>query len=242
MPVIRVTTGSLSSIAAGRVQNLCREHALSGPRHVPILVRCVAEAILSQLPEDQRTEDVRLRAMLDEQLALLAQSLHTLPTRLTEEKARRRRQHPQAGREEPPRINARSFEEKLADYRVNTQNMLNQDCVQLGLLSPDRATQLCINLTGKTLDRAEGEIIAELRNILHKQVQGYIRELDGGPWKNRDKREQLRMEIESTRSIKSVLNITRQVLRERDDWVERYAGKPLSSLLKGKIKFTRRNG
>jgi hypothetical protein len=244
VPVIRVTIGSLSSIVAGRVQNLCRSRGEIPPRRIPTLARGVAEAVLSQLPEDHKVEDAVLRGIVDEQLQLLEQSLQTLPKRLAEARAQARRPQrlgPKHADDHPTMV-AKSFEEKLAEYRVNTQNLLNQDCVQLGLISPERATQMCINLTGKTLEHAEGEIIAELRNILHKQVQGYIRELNGGPWQTREQREQLRMEIESTRTIKSVLGITRQVLRERDNWLEQYSGKTLHSLLKGKIKFNKRPG
>jgi hypothetical protein len=115
---------------------------------------------------------------------------------------------------------AKSMEEKLRDARRPIGALLTEDCVQLGLLSKKQAGQLVAGMAGNTGEQAEQEIVEQLRQILQTQVKSFIRKAKGGPWRDPRVQEDLRQDIHAARSIRSVLMLARQVVKEYQAWQE----------------------
>jgi hypothetical protein len=111
--------------------------------------------------------------------------------------------------------------EKLANERKPIQTLLCEDCVQLGLLKPKRAEYLVTQFAGKLPNEAEDEVVIELRNNLHEQVRKFMRKHKGGPWASPKDQEDLRLEIARTPTVRSMLLLTRQLLRERQQWLNK---------------------
>lgn len=114
-----------------------------------------------------------------------------------------------------------SLDNKLAEARKPVQELVRDECVHLGLLTPDRADKLATSMAGKTPEQAEADIIDELRNNLHKQIQAYIRKKKGGPWKSIRQQEDVRVDIVNTRSVRGVITLTKQLLAEQVRWEEK---------------------
>jgi hypothetical protein len=116
---------------------------------------------------------------------------------------------------------AAEMTKKLKDERKPIQNLLREDCVQLGLLEPKRAEYLITQFAGKLPHVAEEEVVIELRNNLHQQVRRFMRKHKGGPWASPKDQEELRLEIARTPTVRSTLFLTRQLLRERQQWLNK---------------------
>ncbi len=110
---------------------------------------------------------------------------------------------------------------KLANERKPTKKVIMEDCVQLGLLARKRAKYLITQMAGKQPAEAEKEIVIELRDNLHKQIRKLIRKDKKGPWSSPKAQEDLRIEIVQTPTVRSVVYLTREILRERDEWKHR---------------------
>lgn len=231
-------------------QTICRARRIMQPKRVATFCRSVTDAVMSQLPEGQDIDDGTLKQLIEQQFTLLKQSLDSLPKRKAEEKARvralraekrnaaRAEHNEQLATSPDAAVIGKTLEEKLADYRESLSKLIRNDCVTLGLLSPKRAEQVCVHLAGKTPEAAEKDVIAELRNNLHKQLREIIRKQKGGPWKSVKAQEELRVEIAATSSLKSVIKLTRHLLRERDEWEKQNGGSGLRSLFSGRLKFS----
>ncbi len=122
---------------------------------------------------------------------------------------------------QPVKQRSRDMTVKLATERKPIQRLVMEDCVQLGLLNLERAQYLVRQFPGKEVRQAELEVVTELRNNLHQQVRKFIRKHGGGPWPSPKDQEELRLEITKTPTVRSVLFLTRQILREREEWLER---------------------
>jgi hypothetical protein len=114
---------------------------------------------------------------------------------------------------------SRNEPEKLSQERKPLRKLIEEDCVQLGLLEPKRAKFLLGQLAGKQPREAEEEVVAELRNNLHQQVRKFIRKDKGGPWSSIAAQEEMRLDITSTPRVSSLLNLARQIMIERDKWL-----------------------
>lgn len=114
-----------------------------------------------------------------------------------------------------------SLDNKLAETRKPVQELVRNECIHLGLLTSKRAEKLATSMAGKPPEQAEADIIEELRNNLHKQIQAYIRKQKGGPWKSIRQQEDVRVDIVNTRTVRGVLTLTRQLLAEQVRWEEK---------------------
>jgi hypothetical protein len=114
---------------------------------------------------------------------------------------------------------AKSMLERLKERRMDMEQLLLNDCVTLKLVSPKRARKLKYGLLGKDPDQAEEEIVATLRNSLHEQIRKFIQKHNGGPWATASMQAGVRMDISRTRSIRSLVSLSRQLLEERDGWL-----------------------
>ena len=243
-----LTHEELGATVSKRVRSLCRARGIHKPPRIAFYVRCVCDALTSPLLE-QQTKGPLLDREIQAQTKLLREALETLPQRMREETARARaaaaaattqeRLLPadasQAAADTPSPL---SLEEKLSASRDPIKKLLAEDCIQLGLITPERAKELILHLTGKMPEQAEQDINDELRNNLHSQVRKIIRDLKGGPWKSVKQQEDIRLDIANTRSINSVLSLTRQLFQERDNWEKAHCGKSVIGRLTGRLKVT----
>jgi hypothetical protein len=219
------------------------------PQRIALFSRCISDAVLPQLPDAVTADDPHFKQLLKQQITLLKQSLETLPKRMADEKARLRMAAHEPQQQDDletgvltaggpdSQVVAKSFEEKLAEQRLVLKDLVNKDCLQLGLLTPERITEICEHLTGKTPQQAEQAIITEVRNNLHQQIRKYIRKNKGGPWGSAKQQNELRLEIQSTDTLRSVLSLTRHLLRERKQWEKNSSG-GLRGLLKKRLKLS----
>lgn len=112
----------------------------------------------------------------------------------------------------------KTMEEKLKDERKPVQTLLKEDCVRVGLIDGDRAGKLILGMTGKTSQQAEQDIVEYLRQRLQDQVKSFIRKAKGGPWSDPRTQEELRKDIHAAKSVRSILMLSRQVLKEYQTW------------------------
>jgi hypothetical protein len=113
---------------------------------------------------------------------------------------------------------AKSMEEKLHDEREPIQKLLVEDCVSAGLIDLPAARQMVAGMAGKTSRDAEREIVERLRQVLQDQARYFIRKAKGGPWANPRTQEDLRQDIHAASSVRSVLLLHRQIVKEYHAW------------------------
>ena len=106
----------------------------------------------------------------------------------------------------------KSMEDKLKDERKPVQKLLLEDCVQVGLIDLPTAKRMILEMTGKTSQDAERDIVEDLRQLLQVQVKSFIRKAKGGPWADPRTQEDLRKDIHAANSVRSVVMLSRQVV------------------------------
>ncbi|MEN8167785.1 MAG: hypothetical protein ABFR65_09960 [Pseudomonadota bacterium] len=134
---------------------------------------------------------------------------------------------------------AKSMPERLADQRSGMEHLLEKDCVTLKLITPGQAKLFKRRLLGQEPEKAEQELVAELRNILHGQVRKFIRKNAGGPWDTATLQHELRMDIVSTRTLRSLVTLARELLMEREQWLQTNKNSLSGRLFGGKIRFNK---
>ena len=132
---------------------------------------------------------------------------------------------------------AKSMPERLADQRVGMQQLLERECVTLKLATPNQAKRFKLRLLGQEPEKAEQELVAELRNTLHQQVRDFIRKNDGGPWATATLQHELRMDIIATRTLRSLVTLAKELLSEREEWLQKNKISLTSRLFGGKIRL-----
>lgn len=243
----------------GRVFCACRAHGVGEPRRIAIYTRAV-EAAVSAAIRERHDSQCDFEGILTEQLVLLSGAFvqraaistdacvdDLLPAAVVQVKndidTREPTQlsdTPNAKQRTPVKRSAvvpKAMEEKLQEARKPLQKLLVEDCVHLGLLTKERAEEAARSAIGRTRDDAEEIFVVELRNNLHQQVRSYIRKHKGGPWPKPKDQDGLRLDIVATRSVRSVLMLARQILRERVKWEQERQGGVVRNLLGGKLKL-----
>ena len=241
------------NIAAEVVMLLARL-GVRDARCLRIYQDAVRQAIEHETGGQEEPDWSALPAMLQRQLVLLetslrdaaarrspvaaAQSADADPTVPTEDKAARNpaRRRPLSSGHAPE---VRSMEEKLHDERLPIQQLLREDCVHVGLIDPKTAERLVGNMTGKTSRDAELEIVEHLRQHLQDQVKGFIRKAKGGPWGDPRTQEDLRKDIHAARSVRSVLMLARQVVKEYQTWEQEHGRHGILGLFSPRRKLAR---
>lgn len=251
---------------SGRVLLLCNSLGIRDPEEIQNLKQRVTQEILTHM-EEQSLDTRALPGLLEERLRKLSDELRQ-PTETksdvkpaTTAAAVPPKASPRVQSTPPPETKpvesqeeveekdshaktkqqSRDMTVKLATERKPIQRLVTEDCVQLGLLDLERAQYLVRQLPGKEVRQAELEVVTELRNNLHQQVRRFIRKHGGGPWPSPKDQEDLRLEITKTPTIRSVLFLTRQILREREEWLDR-SHKTLTGRLFGERLKIRRGG
>ncbi|RMG33253.1 MAG: hypothetical protein D6720_11795 [Gammaproteobacteria bacterium] len=245
----------------GRIMLGVRRHGLSDPQRAGILARAIVAVVDHHYP-DGRPSLLVLEPLLTEQLAMLEAALMErrmrkalghetvsappLPVKeeqesqstpaVSEERTLRKRTLKGKGYT----VVAKSMDEKLREGRQPVQELLQKDCVDLGLLDRKQAERMVRSMLGKRPEDAEQEIVEQLRQILQEQVKGIIRQLKGGPWAKPQAQEEIRQDIAHARSVKSVLLLARQVIKERRAWEEKHGkGGLFGGLLGGRRRGLR---
>jgi hypothetical protein len=232
--------------ASGRVLMACNAQNIWNPSLIEEHKRWVVENIIEQMKLDNVGVE-SLSKIMDEKIALLSLHLEKgidLPTSVS-----RPDQIEQSTKNEAHKVNefydpenippleqkkdlepkkptkssskGTDMPTKLSEERKPVKKLILEDCVQLGLISKKRAEYVITQMAGKQPAEAEKEVVVELRENLHRQVRRLIRKDKGGPWSSPKDQEELRLEILHTPTVRSVLFITRDILREREEWLER---------------------
>lgn len=130
---------------------------------------------------------------------------------------------------------AKSMEDKLKDERKPVQKLLTEDCVRIGLVDKKQAGRMIKSMLGQRPEDAELAIVEELRQTLQEQVKKAIRKHKGGPWPSPRDQEAMRKDIHHTRSVKSILMLSRQIVKELRAWeAENGKGGVLAGLFGGR--------
>ncbi|MCB1774828.1 MAG: hypothetical protein KDI88_14525 [Gammaproteobacteria bacterium] len=236
---------------AGQVMLLLTRLGIRDAHSLRVYREAVLEAVSRQVVEQGTLAPDAMQAMIRQQLELLEASLRTLPDR-----TRARGTPPSdtavagspAAAEVPASRNrrpsgyvpeARSMEEKLQVEREPIQQLLREDCVRAGLVDKDSAERLIRSMTGKTSADAELEIVEHLRQRLQDQVKSFIRKAKGGPWSDPRTQDDLRRDIHTARSVRSVLMMSRQVLKEYQTWEKEHGRHGILGLFSPRKKMAR---
>jgi len=208
--------------ASGRVFMVCNRYNIRDMEKINSHKQWVKDKIIEQMERDDVGVEA-LSAIMDEKVELLHQILENgedislLDQEIEEEKPEPKKQKVNSGY----KPQSTDMPTKLANERKPTKKIIMEDCVQLGLLSKKRAKYLVTQMAGKQPMEAEKEIVKELRESLHKQVRKLIRKDKKGPWSSPKAQEDLRLEIVQTPTVRSMIYLTREILRERDEWKSR---------------------
>lgn len=230
---------------AGQVMLLLTRLGIRDAQSLRVYRQAVLDAVRRQVSEQEVQQPDAMQALIRHQLDLLEASLQTLPDRV----AVRQAASPgaaaggaAASRNRRPSgyvPEARSMEEKLQVEREPVQQLLREDCVRVGLVDKDTAERLVRGMTGKTSADAEQEIVEYLRQRLQDQVKSFIRKAKGGPWSDPRTQDDLRRDIHTARSVRSVLMMSRQVLKEYQIWEKEHGRHGILGLFSPRKKMAR---
>jgi hypothetical protein len=236
---------------AGQVMLLLTRLGIRDAKSLRVCRQAVVDAVRRLVAEQGPQGPDALQAMIRQQLELLELSLRSLPDRVSTDQA----MSPDVAADapaaavEPATSNtrrpsgyvpeARSMEEKLQDEREPIQQLLREDCVRTGLVDKDTAEVLIRGMTGKTSADAEQAIVEHLRQRLQDQVKSFIRKAKGGPWSDPRTQDVLRQDIHAARSVRSVLMLSRQVLKEYQTWDREHGRHGILGLFSPRRKLAR---
>lgn len=148
---------------------------------------------------------------------------------------------PQRGTKAPSGYvpSVKSMEDKLKDERKPVQKLLLEDCVQTGLIDVATAKRLIQAMTGKTSQDAERDIVEHLRQLLQVQVKSFIRKSKGGPWADPRTQEDLRKDIHAANSVRGVVMLSRQVVKEHRLWEQENGRIGILGLFSGRKRIVK---
>jgi len=206
--------------SSGLVMMECRSLNICDMERVSMYKEWFKQQIISQMEQDHVGVECLSRIM-NEKLELLRQKLKngdSTPPPVQEEEQLAPTEPKKQKQNSGYRPKSADMSTKLSNERKPIKKIILEDCVQLGLLDKKRAGYLVTQMAGKEPMEAEREVVVELRNNLHSQVRKLIRKDKGGPWSSPMAQEELRVEIVQTPTVRSMLFLTREILRERDEW------------------------
>lgn len=132
---------------------------------------------------------------------------------------------------------AKSMGERLKDKRSEMEHLLRNDCVTLKLVNPQQVKKHIHELVGRDPKKAEQDLVAHLRNALHHQVVRFIRKHNGGPWNSATEQTEIRMQIANTKTLQSLVNLSKTLLGEREEWMAKSKNSLMGRLFGGKVKL-----
>jgi hypothetical protein len=251
-------TDTLELNLIGRVMLVACRYGINGQSRLRVLARAIIEVVRHHHP-DGMPSLMQLEPLLEAQLDQLDKALQRaaemrerhsgdnssdspVPRRQVEHppetahEKHRRRHKPAA--EPAAKPQAKSMEEKLKDERKPVQKLLTEDCVHAGLVNQKRAEKMVRSMLGKPPHEAELVIVEALRQVLHDQVRAAIRRYKGGgPWSSPKAQEDMRQDILTARSVKSVLLLARQIVKEQKVWEAEHGKGGMLGLFAGRKKI-----
>ncbi len=234
---------------SGRVFAICQSRRVVDPTIISYYTDILRQAVQAHLNEECSLSD--FNRILTEQAVWLESEIDQMaPSRPEKRSATTLEESPlevgpQTEESEPQKKpsgyipQAKSMPERLADQRAGMERLLEKDCVTLKLITPSQAKHFKRRLLGQEPEKAEQELVAELRNILHEQVRKFIRKNEGGPWDTATLQHELRMDIVSTRTLRSLVTLARELLMEREQWRQKNKSSLSGRLFGGKIRFNK---
>ncbi len=225
----------------GRVYIICQSHGVTDPTIVGYYSEILQQAIMAMLTDESTpTEFHNLLNEQAEWLDLEIAQVRDLPLVGKPQAGDDEKHHKLLNAEKKASgyvPEAKSMPERLKDRRADMEQLLLNDCVTLKLVTPDQAKKLKHELLGKDPDQAEEEVVALLRNSVHEQVRKFIRKHNGGPWASATLQTEVRMDISRTRTLRSLLILSRQLLREREEWLMKTKSSLTGRFFGGKVKM-----
>lgn len=234
----------------GRVLIICKSHGINDQTIIGYYVEIMKQAISAMLTDESTPSD--FHKLLNEQADWLEKEIGQVrdsPDDSPVAAADEDEGDECEGDDERPAIlnagkkatgyvpEAKSMPERLKDRRADMEHLLLNDCVTLKLVSPDQAKKLKHGLVGRDPEKAEEEVVAQLRNSLHEQVRKFIRKHNGGPWATATVQTEVRMDIARTRSVRSLVSLSRQLLEEREEWLAKTKNSLTGRFFGGKVSM-----
>lgn len=203
--------------ASGLVLMACNSHQIWDPEQIDIHKKWVVDQIIDQMHQDQVGIE-GLSKIMDEKLALLHQKLQGNGEQPVQQEQIKEEQPKAPKVDSGYKPQSTDMPTKLAEERKPIKKLILEDCVQLSLITRKRAEYVVTQMAGKKPAEAEKEVVLELRKNLHEQVRRLIRKDKNGPWSSPKSQEELRLEIGQTPTLRSVIYLTREIFKEREDW------------------------
>ena len=229
----------------GRVFVTCQTRGVTDPLIIGYYVEILEQAILSELTDDSTVAD--FNRVLNEQVVWLEGELDQVaPGPAEPQPAEAALEDPALSLPEKERKKAtgyvpeaKAMPERLRDARSDMVHLLDNDCITLKLVTPDEAQSYKRGLLGKAPEKAEEELVTALRNVLHAQVRKFIRKHNGGPWATASLQHEIRMDITRTRSLRSLVTLARELLKERDEWLDKTKHSLTGRFFGGRVKLNK---
>ncbi|MEJ2395884.1 MAG: hypothetical protein P8Z77_14210 [Candidatus Thiodiazotropha sp.] len=235
----------------GRVFVTCQSHGVTDPAIIGYYVEVLEQAIGALLTDESTAAD--FQQILEDQLVWLEGELNQTGGKETAaaappepepaEAEEVEVESPQAAKEEKRSSGyvpeAKAMPERLKDQRSIMEYLLDNDCITLKLVTPDEAQAFKHGLLGKDPAKAEEELVTALRNVLHSQVRKFIRKHNGGPWASASLQHELRMDITKTRHLRSLVTLARELLSEREEWLQKTKGSLTGRFFGGRVKVNK---
>ncbi|MCG8489276.1 MAG: hypothetical protein MI756_17550 [Chromatiales bacterium] len=235
----------------GRAFVICQSHGITDPSIIGYYVQILEEATLSMLNAESSVAD--FHNALNEKAKWLEQEIGQLTDSASgsgevQEKPEGEEDAEQQDSDKPAIVQqhkkatgyvpeAKSMGERLKDRRSEMEHLLLNDCVTLKLVSPKQAKKHVHELVGRDPKKAEEDLVANLRNALHQQVIGFIRKHNGGPWNSATEQTEIRMQIASTKTLQSLVNLSKMLLSEREEWMAKTKNSLVGRLFGGKVNL-----
>lgn len=235
----------------GRVFIICQAHGVTDPTIIGYYTDIMRQAISAMLHDESTPAD--FHQLLNQQAEWLESEIGQVrdPAESEESSAATDENEDDEvdGDEQAQKIlnankkatgyvpDAKSMPERLKDLRSDMEYLILNDCVTLKLVSPNQAKKLKNGLVGKIPEKAEEEVVALLRNALHAQIRKFIRKHNGGPWATATLQTEIRMDITRTRSVRSLVSLSRQLLEEREEWLSKTKNSLTGRFFGGKVKM-----
>ena len=231
----------------GRVFVTCQSRGVTDPTIIGYYVEILEQAVTALLADESSPSD--FQRILEEQLVWLETELDQirgeLPASAVAAEANSQESDPApvaAGGEKKETgyvPEAKSMPERLKDRRAIMEHLLDNDCITLKLVTPEEAKKFKRGLVGKVPEKAEEEVVTALRNVLHEQVRKFIRKHNGGPWAGATLQHEVRMDITRTKTLRSLVTLAKELLGEREEWLQKSKGSLTGRFFSGRVKMNK---
>ncbi|MCU7933297.1 MAG: hypothetical protein KZQ99_00265 [Candidatus Thiodiazotropha sp. (ex Dulcina madagascariensis)] len=232
----------------GRVFVICQSHGITDPTIIGYYIEILEQAIISQLTD--RSTPTDFQRILTEQVDWLESEISQVsvnpqpaaPSQTTDGVESEGDDRKPATKTTNKKVTgympeAKSMPELLKDRRADIEHLLDNDCITLKLVTPAEAKKFKHGLLGREPEEAEEALVAQLRNVLHDQLRKFIRKHNGGPWASATLQHDVRMDITRTRTLRSLVTLSKQLLNEREEWLSKTKNSLTGRFFSGRVKM-----